>query len=166
MVRQINDSSPIPICDVFLGGTCNNSKWRDEFIEIMKKISPGVTMFNPVVDDCIKEEYRQKDGCSVQVYCITPRMTGVFSIAELIDASNKKSDHVVCILLDKDDEYRFDKGTKKSIEEVFRLADKNGAYTCRTIRTGVEIVSDIISADYQRAADEQEMSEIFDNCDI
>lgn len=40
---------------VFLGGTCNNSKWRDELI-------PNLTVdyFNPVVDDWTPEAAKKE----------------------------------------------------------------------------------------------------------
>jgi len=71
---------------IFLGGTCNNSTWRDELIPLLQ-----VDSFNPVVTDwtpeCQEEEYRQKENvCRIHFYCITKEMTGVFSIAEVIDS--------------------------------------------------------------------------------
>lgn len=76
-------------CKVFLGGTCNESTWRDELIKKLK-----IDYFNPVVDDwteeCYKEELRQREICDYCLYVITPRMTGVYSIAEVIDDSNKQ----------------------------------------------------------------------------
>ena len=69
-------------CKVFLGGTCNESTWRDELIKKLK-----IDYFNPVVDDwteeCYKEELRQREICDYCLYVITPKMTGVYSIAEV-----------------------------------------------------------------------------------
>ena len=49
---------------VFLGGTCNESTWRDGLIEILE-----IDYFNPVVDDwteeCYREELRQRDSIDV-----------------------------------------------------------------------------------------------------
>ena len=45
---------------VFLGGTCNNSTWRNELIPLL-----NIDYFNPVVEDwtpeCQAEEERQKN---------------------------------------------------------------------------------------------------------
>ena len=45
---------------VFLGGTCNESTWRNELIPLLK-----IDYFNPVVEDwtpeCQAEEERQKN---------------------------------------------------------------------------------------------------------
>ena len=83
---------------VFLGGTCNESTWRDELIKMLK-----IDYFNPVVDDwteeCMEEELRQRDLCDYVLYVITPEMAGVYSIAEVIDDSNKQPDKTIfCVM--------------------------------------------------------------------
>ena len=40
---------------VFLGGTCNKSKWRDELIDLLK-----IDYFNPVVDDWNEEAQKEE----------------------------------------------------------------------------------------------------------
>lgn len=150
MVSEVKDS---PICDIFLGGTYNNSNWRDKFISSMNKTCSSITMFNPVVDnwndEAQKEEERQKKNCLIQLFCITPRMTGVFSIAELIDASNKNPSTTVALLLKEDDEYRFSKSQLKSVEQVFKLAELNGVSVASNIEDAVDkcfsIIIDITS---------------------
>ena len=75
---------------VFLGGTCNGSTWRDILIPLLK--IHHIDYFNPVVEDwtpsCQEEERREKAICDVHLYIITPAMTGVFSIAEIIDSAH------------------------------------------------------------------------------
>ena len=65
---------------IFLGGTCNGSNWRDELIPKLQ-----CDYFNPVVKDwtpaCQEEERRQRQGCDVVLYVITPLMEGVYAIA-------------------------------------------------------------------------------------
>ena len=112
---------------VFLGGTCNESEWREKLIPLLK-----INYFNPVVDDwtseCQEEEYRQKEICDIHLYVITPKMTGVFSIAELIDSSNKNPKGTVFMILSKDGDKEFDKGQLKSLNAVGNLAGNiNGA---------------------------------------
>ena len=77
---------------IFLGGTCNESTWRDELIKELK----DVKSFNPVVEDWTEEsqkiEQDEKDNiCNIHLYVITKEMTGVFSIAEAIDSVHNKS---------------------------------------------------------------------------
>jgi hypothetical protein len=55
---------------VFLGGTTNNSIWRENLIKELK-----IDYFNPIVDDwnedCIKEEEKQKwNECNIHLYDI------------------------------------------------------------------------------------------------
>ena len=55
---------------VFLGGTCNESTWRNELIPLLEE--KGIEYYNPVVEDwnpeCQEEEYRQKEICDIK-YC-------------------------------------------------------------------------------------------------
>jgi hypothetical protein len=111
---------------VFLGGTCNESTWRDRLIEIL-----NIDYFNPVVDDwtdeCYKEELKQRKICDYLLYVITPKMTGVYSIAEVIDDSNKQPKKTILCILTKDDDKKFDKGQQKSLDAVSKMASDNGA---------------------------------------
>ena len=112
-------------CKVFLGGTCNESIWRDELIKKLK-----IDYFNPVVDDwteeCYKEELRQREICDYCLYVITPRMTGVYSIAEVIDDSNKRPEKTIFCFLSNDDSKRFVNGQIKSLDKVGVMVENNG----------------------------------------
>ena len=111
---------------VFLGGTCNESKWREELIKMLK-----IDYFNPVVDDwteeCMKEEIRQREVCDYCLYVITPLMTGVYSIAEVIDDSNKRPNKTIFCFLNKDGDKNFTKGQIKSLKQVGRMVEDNAA---------------------------------------
>ena len=55
--------------NVFLGGTCNDSKWRDKLIELLK---PSVPYFNPVVDEWGEEDRLKEIGtrnCFISGLC-------------------------------------------------------------------------------------------------
>ena len=122
---------------VFLGGTCNNSKWRDKLIPML-----NIDYFNPVVDDwteeCYQEELKQRKICDYCLYVITPRMTGVYSIAEVVDDSNKRPYKTLFCVLEEDDnpmhsltelalpKLAFDKGQMKSLDRVGRMVESNG----------------------------------------
>ena len=72
---------------IFLGGTCNNTSWREELINVLQ-----VDYFNPVVEDwtpdCQQTERKEKHfECNIHLYVITNAMTGVFSIAEAIESA-------------------------------------------------------------------------------
>lgn len=117
---------------VFLGGTCAESTWREKLI---KKLN--IDYFNPVVDDWNeekqKEEIRQRETCDFCLYVITPRMKGVYSIAEAVDDSNKRSEKTVFCYLKDDGEdedgnkYKFSKEQLKSLDQVGKMIKDNGA---------------------------------------
>lgn len=111
---------------VFLGGTCNNSTWRDKLIPLLK-----IDYFNPVVDDwtpeCQDEEIRQRELCDYCLYTITPKMTGVYSIAEVVDDSNKRPEKTILCVLDEDDENIFSETQIKSLKQVKEMVKNNGA---------------------------------------
>ena len=110
---------------VFLGGTCNESTWRDELIKYLK-----IDYFNPVVPDwteeCYRRELKEREECDICLYCITPKMTGVYSIAEVIDDSNKRPRKTVFVFLPIDGNKRFDQGQIKSLKRVGQMVDRNG----------------------------------------
>ena len=124
---------------VFLGGTCNESKWREQLIPML-----DIDYYNPVVPDwteeCMAEERRQRMICDYCLYVITPRMTGVYSIAEVIDDSNKRPKKTIFCILVKDTnpalEYTtapntpeyiyFNKGELKSLTQVAHMVRRNG----------------------------------------
>jgi hypothetical protein len=130
---------------VFLGGTCNESKWRDELIKLLK-----IDYFNPVVEDwtpeCMAEEIRQRETCDYCLYVITPRMSGVYSIAEVIDDSNKRSQRTLFCFLGEDanpmqsltsmtlKSLKFDKGQLKSLGQVAKMVVKNGGKHFETLQ--------------------------------
>ena len=90
-----------------------------------------IDYFNPVVDDWNAEaqrrELRERILCNFVFYYITPRMTGVYSIAEAVDDSNKRPSKTIFGYTDSDDEYTFDKGQLRSLEAVAKMIECNGA---------------------------------------
>ena len=85
---------------VFLGGTCANSNWRGELIPKL-----NIEYFNPVVSnwtpECQEEELRQREECDYVLYTLT-RVFSTYSIAEVIDDSNKRPEKtIICIINEK-----------------------------------------------------------------
>ena len=121
---------------VFLGGTCNNSVWREELIPRL-----NIDYFNPVVKNWTPkdqaEERKERNICSHILYVITSEMKGVFSIAEAVEDSIKRpNDTIFCVL-----EERFDKDQIKSLNATKDLIEKNGAYTCNTLEKVIEYLN-------------------------
>ena len=116
---------------VFLGGTCNGSMWR-EFVKARLECE----YFDPVVDDWNEEaqekERYEREHCDYVLYAITPRMKGVYSIAEVVDDSNKRPEKTILCIVDKDVDddlhtiISFDKAQMKSLEQVGEMVIRNG----------------------------------------
>jgi hypothetical protein len=110
---------------VFLGGTCNDSKWRDVLIPLL-----NIDYLNPVVEDwtpeCMEEEIRQRKKCDYCLYVITPKMTGVYEIAQVVDDSNKRPDKTIFCFLKDDGEDTFIERQIKSMRQVYSMVSKNG----------------------------------------
>ena len=145
--RIASSNSPTTKRHVFLGGTCNGSKWRDDLILLL---DPGrTTYFNPVVPDWTEAhqliERQQREEYDVCLYVITPRMVGVYSIAEAVDDSNKRPEKTVFCFLEVDDtrgddndkkndpennettnERRFDQRQVASLNAVGQMIESNG----------------------------------------
>lgn len=111
----------------FLGGTCNGSKWRDA---VMPKLK--INYFNPVVpewnDEARKRELDARENSDYCVYVLTPKMTGVYAVAEVADDSNKRPEKTVFCYLPTDEDAAFDAKQTKSMEQVKKLVARNGAH--------------------------------------
>ena len=122
---------------MFLGGTCNNSAWRENLIPLL-----DIDYFNPVVDDwtpdCMAEEIKQRETCDFVLYVITPEMTGVYSIAEAVQDSNKRPDKTIfCfltepIITDEGTKF-FTQGQTKSLNVVGKMVEENGGKWCTSL---------------------------------
>jgi hypothetical protein len=117
---------------VFLGGTCNGSTWRDLVIPKL-----NIKYFNPVVEDwtpeCQAEEIKQRENCDFVLYTITPKMIGVYSIAEAVDDSNKRPEKTIFLILESDGEDSFTIPQLKSLSAVWDMIGRNGGKTFRNI---------------------------------
>jgi hypothetical protein len=121
---------------VFLGGTCNESNWRSVLIDFLK-----IDYFNPVVDDwtpeCMEEEIKQREECDYCLYVITPLMAGVYSIAEVVDDSNKRPERtlfcVVSLETKGNEVLTFTEGQTRSLEQVKKMVGNNGARVFETL---------------------------------
>lgn len=132
---------------IFLGGTCNNSTWREKLIPLL-----DIDYFNPVVDDwtpdCMAEEIKQREKCDFVLYVITPEMTGVYSIAEVTDDSNKRPEKTIfCFLTEPiitDEGTKFFEGHQtKSLNAVGKLIENNGGKWCMNLGDIANYVNDM-----------------------
>lgn len=85
---------------VFLGGTCSGYKWRDELIPML-----NCDYYNPIVKSWTEKdrlrEVDERTNSDFVLYTITSGIKGVYSIAEVVDDSNKRPEKtIMCILKD------------------------------------------------------------------
>ena len=116
---------------VFLGGTCANSKWRDEFIPMLDK--DKIDYFNPVVSNW-NEEARQKEIYEREhddfVLYVLSRAYSTYSIAEVVDDSNKRPNKTICCVLNEPtnvSQHSLNKQEFKHLNQVGKLCERNGA---------------------------------------
>jgi hypothetical protein len=117
---------------VFLGGTCNGSTWREELIPQLK-----IDSFDPVVPnwtpECQAEEVRQREICDYCLYVLTPKMTGVFAVAEVVDDSNKHPEKTILVVLTKDGNKEFEGHQIKALNKVIDMVIVNGGKGFKTL---------------------------------
>lgn len=70
-------------------------------------------------------------------------MTGVYSIAEVIDDSNKRPDKTLFCYLNKDEDYMFDYGQTKSLDNVAKMVKRNGGKSFNSLEEIVKYLNDI-----------------------
>lgn len=110
----------------FLGGTCNGSKWRDELIPELT----GVDFYNPVVlnwdEEAYKNELEERKNCDFVIYNLTPKMTGFYSIAEVVDDSHKRPEKTLFSFQTKDGDNSFTVDQLKSMKALVKMLAENG----------------------------------------
>lgn len=129
---------------VFLGGTCNNSNWREKLISLLE---PTVNYFDPRVKDWDEEaqqkELEERRTCDFCLYVITPEMTGVYSIAEVIDDSNKRPQKTLFCYLPEGRYKKFTKGQLRSLYNVKKMVDRNGGNTFDSLQEIANFLNNI-----------------------
>jgi len=131
---------------VFLGGTCNESDWRNTAEKFLGSAKIGY--FNPVVEDWDKEaqenELRERVACDFVLYVITPKKIGDYSIAEVVDDSNKQPSKTILVLLRDDNDYRFTDSQWRSLLAVGEMVERNNAVCFRSIREAVDHIESLV----------------------
>jgi hypothetical protein len=116
---------------VFLGGTCNGSAWRDALIKDLR-----IDYFKPCAEqwtpEMMEEEIKQREKCDFCLYVITPKMTGIYSIAEVVDDSNKRPEKTIFSYIHEDEGQTFSEHQLKSLEQTGKMILKNGAQFFKT----------------------------------
>ncbi len=136
---------------VFLGGTTNETTWRDELIEMLE-----IDFFNPVVDDwneaAMARERQERADSDYVLYVLTPKMMGVFSVAEVVDDSNKRPEETLLVVLGFDRGATFAEHWLKSLGEVEWMVRDNGA----RVMDSLEAVAGFLNEQGRRSSRAQE----------
>lgn len=125
---------------VFLGGTCNGSTWREKIIPLLK-----VDYFNPIVDtwddEAQQREVYHREHDDVLLYALTPKMVGMYSIAEAMEDANEKPSKVVVCFLKEDDGVKFTDHQWKSAKQTVKLFKQNGVAVFTSIKETAEYIN-------------------------
>ena len=124
---------------VFLGGTCNDSTWRETVKERLK-----IDYFDPVVkkwDDAARQrEIEARATCDFLLYVITPKQKGFYAIAEVTHDSVTRPHKTLLCVLSKDDGKTW-RENWPSIKAVMELVKNNGAKVFRDLDEVVEFLN-------------------------
>lgn len=123
---------------VFLGGTCSGYKWRDDLIPML-----NCDYYNPIVKNWSEEdrlrEVHERETADYVLYVITSGMKGVYSIAEIIDDSNKRPEKtIVCVLYDNIDEQM-----SRSLQATLNLAKSNGVTVLNSLEDVASFLNEV-----------------------
>jgi len=133
---------------VFLGGTCANSKWREELIPKL-----NIDYFNPVVKNwtpkCQEEELKQREICDYVLYTLT-RPYSTYSVAEVVDDSNKRSEKTIICIYNELIDYKWyeklamSKQELKHLDTVGKLVERNGGLYFKSLDEVANYLNNII----------------------
>lgn len=155
--------------EIFLGGSCNPTTWRqDEAIPLLKNL--GITFYNPQVaqwcHELIEQEHEAKQNASVLFYVIDNRTRNVVGIIEaanfaggnrklvlVVNPYNGPGDSINGESI-SDQEYL---DLRKSLDLLKDLMKKKGIPTFDTIPTAVTCAAEILC--------ERDVTNCVNNCD-
>ena len=125
---------------VFLGGTCNGSQWRESMIPKL-----NIDYFNPVVENWDEEarqrEIEARENSTYCLYVLTPRGKGLYSIAEVVDDSNKRPEKTIFVPLSTDEDIVMDRTEWKHLKQVAQLVERNGAMVFYSLQDAADYIN-------------------------
>jgi hypothetical protein len=106
-----------------------------------------VDYFNPIVDDWTEKhqkiELEKRKTCDYLLYVITPEMEGVYSIAEVVDDSNKNPQKTILCILEKDGGKTWTPNQRKSLKSVEKMIEENGAMVLENLEEIAEVLNSL-----------------------
>jgi hypothetical protein len=102
-------------------------------------------------EECMAEERKQRETCDYCLYTITPSMQGVYSIAEVIDDSNKRPHKTVFCVLNAEipiNKYSYPNGKisflageMRSLNQVGKMVERNGGKYFTNLKSVAEYLN-------------------------
>ena len=89
-----------------------------------------------------RKEKEMRVSADFVLYTITPKMTGVYSIAEAVEDSNKRPATTVFVYLEEDEGAKFDAHQMKALKNTAKLIAANGGI----VASSLQEVADILNA--------------------
>lgn len=68
-------------------------------------------------------------------------MTGVYSIVEVVDASNKKPEKTILCILDEEDGKKWIKSQRNSLSAIEDLVHSNGAWVFNNLKETITLLN-------------------------
>ena len=125
---------------VFLGGTCSGWPWRNILQPLLK-----CEYYNPIVKNWSESdrlrEVQERETADYVLYGITNGIRGVYSIAEVVDDSNKRPDKTIFLNLYRENASKDGKKMAHSLKAVEKLLISNGARVFYSIDEVVEFLN-------------------------
>ena len=125
---------------VFLGGTCFGWKWRDELCSLLKCDYYNQIVKNWSEEDRLREVDERKKSNYI-LYGITNDIKGVYSIAEVVDDSNKYPEKTIFLNLYKENKNDFDEQINNSLKAVENLLKENGVICFDNIQDAADYLN-------------------------
>ena len=133
--------------NVFLGGTCNQSTWRERLIPALE-----IDYFDPLVNEWNDESYQKelvaRETADFCLFVITPKFEGYFALAEVVDTSYKRTDRTIYCFLPEDEGQSFNEQQTSVLENIGQLVEANGALWMRSL---AEVISFLKKAAFHDA---------------
>lgn len=138
---------------VFLGGTCGDSKWRDE---LAQKLSGDVDAFNPVVKDWNEEAQKREDehkaNDDLNLFCITPATNSPYSLFEIALCVGDDKQRLVVTFLDEDNGRVYEPHMQKAVSKIKKTLIARGVPCFSSLEELSAFLNDCAKTKVQQSA--------------
>jgi len=110
---------------------------KDTRMQIREK---GIELRNRTAE-MMEEEMKQRAESDFCLYVLTPKMEGFFSVAEVVDDSNKRPAKTVFCFINKDEGKTFSDVQVRSLEQVKKMVKRNGATCFDTLNEVIDFLN-------------------------